>query len=316
MIPPEWLDQAALRVAPHIRRTELMNVAELNIYIKWENRQVTGSFKVRGALNKVLTLNKWEQAAGLVTASAGNHGQGVALAGKLVNAKVLVFTSKHSVPTKIDAMRTLGADVQFVDGGYEKAEMMAIRVAREQRRTWISPYNDGQVVAGQGTIGLEIAADLQPDSSQTWVVPVGGGGLLAGIGAALERYPSRPKLIGVNASESAFMHSIFHYGTQENVNDNPTLAEGLSGAVEENSLTIPLVRKYADDLICVSEEQISGAIAFCWNHYNERIEGSAAAAFAAVLVGMVSLPAVLIVTGGNIQPEVHADICKHSSEIE
>ena len=310
MIPSEWLDQAVLRIAPHIRRTLLTNDAELNIYLKWESKQVTGSFKVRGALNKILALQPWECAAGLVTASAGNHGQGVALAGKQVGASVLVFASDHAVPAKVEAMRALGAEVRLVHGGYEVAESTALQFAAENQRIWVSAYNDGQVIAGQGTIGLEIAEDLVPDASQTWVVPVGGGGLISGIGAALERFPSRPRLVGVNPQASAFMHALYHRGTQANVPDLPTLADGLSGAVENGSLTIPLVKKYADDLITVTENEIGHAMAFAWKKYGERIEGSAAVSLAAVLSGKVKAPAVVVVSGGNVQPEVHERLCQ------
>lgn len=315
MIPSEWLDQAALRIAPHIRRTLLENDAELNLYLKWENQQVTGSFKVRGALNKVLTLEPWEYAAGLVTASAGNHGQGVALAGRLINAPVVVYVSNCASPSKVEAMRHLGADVQLVDGGYEMAERTALRVANTYQQTWISPYNDGQVIAGQGTLGLEIAAELPPDSTQTWVVPVGGGGLLAGIGAVLERFPSRPRLIGVSPAASAFMYALYKHGDQNGVRDDPTLADGLSGAVEVGALTIHLVKKYADDLILVSESEIGQAIMFAWHRFKERIEGSAAVALAAALSGKVKPPAVIVITGGNIQPELHAELCQRYAEV-
>lgn len=310
MIPAEWIDQAALRLAPHIRRTLLTNDAELNLYLKWENQQVTGSFKPRGALNKVLALEAWEQAAGLVTASAGNHGQGVALAGKLVGAPVTVFASNHAAPAKVEAMRLLGAEVRFVEGGYELAETTAIQVAREQKQTWVSAYNDGQVIAGQGTIGLEIIADLPLARGLTLVVPVGGGGMLAGIGAAIEQYPVRPRLVGVNAEASAFMCVLYQRGDQEGVPDLPTLADGLSGAVEAGSLTIPLVRKYADDMVTVSEDEIGRAVAFAWQKYHQKVEGSGAVGLAAVLAGKVKSPAVVVVSGGNIQPEVHAELCR------
>lgn len=325
MIPGEWIEQAALRIAPHIRRTLLTTVraantdgtpvrdgkdAELNLYLKWENQQVTGSFKARGALNKVLTLETWEQAAGLVTASAGNHGQGVALAGNLVGAPVIVFASAHAVPSKVEAMRALGADVRFVEGGYDLAEATAIEYARQHNQTWVSAYNDGQVIAGQGTIGLEIMEDMPPGLAFSVIVPVGGGGLLAGIGAALERFPSRPRLVGVNAEASAFMHALYQRGTQEGVPDLPTLADGLSGAVEADAITIPMVRKYADDFVTVSEEEIGRAVAFAWHKYRQKIEGSGAVGLAAVLSGKVQPPALVIVSGGNIQPEVHADLCR------
>jgi threonine dehydratase len=309
MIPEEWIEQAALRIAPHIRRTLLTNDAELNLYLKWENQQVTGSFKPRGALTKVLSLEAWEQSAGLVAASAGNHGQGVALAGQLVDAPVTVFVSNHAVPAKIDAMRSMGATINFVEGGYELSESSAIQYAREQNQTWVSPYNDGQVIAGQGTIGLELKRDLQDKGGLTVVVPTGGGGLLAGIGAAVENEPFCSRLVGVNAEASAFMHALYKRGNQDGVPDMPTLADGLSGAVEDGSLTIPLVRQYADDVITVTEDEIGRAIAFAWRKYNQKIEGSGAVGLAAVLAGKINPPAVVIITGGNIQPEVHAELC-------
>jgi threonine dehydratase len=310
MIPGEWIEQAALRTAPYIRRTLLTNDAEFNLYLKWENQQITGSFKARGAFNKVLVLEKWEQAAGLVTASAGNHGQGVAMAGGLVGAPVVVFASSHAVPSKVEAMRALGADVRFVEGGYELAEATAIAYAREHNRTWVSAYNDGQVVAGQGTVGLEILQEMPPELDYSIVVPVGGGGLLAGIGAALESRPARPRLVGVNAEASAFMHSLYHRGTQEDVPDLPTLADGLSGAIEANSITIPMVRRYADDFVTVSEEEIGRAIVFAWGKYRQKIEGSGAVGLAAFLSGKVRPPALVVISGGNIQPEVHAELCR------
>ncbi len=315
MIPAEWIDQAALRIAPYIRRTLLTNDAERGLSLKWENQQVTGSFKARGALNKVLSLQPWEQKTGLVTASAGNHGQGVALAGNLVGAPVLVFASNHAVSAKMEAMRSLGAEVRFVDGGYELAEATAIRTSREKNQIWVSAYNDGQVIAGQGTIGRELSTDLVLQREMTIVVPTGGGGLLSGIGAALEGHPSRPRLVGVNPEASAFMFALYQHGSQMDVPDLPTLADGLSGAVEAGSLTIPMVRKFADDLVTVTEDEIGHAIAFAWRKYGQKVEGSGAAGLAAVLSGKVKSPAVIIITGGNIQPEVHTGLCSRYSTL-
>lgn len=310
MIPLDWIEQAAHRIAPYIRHTPTTYDAELDLYLKWENQQVTGSFKVRGALNKVLALQPWERETGLVTASAGNHGQGVALAAQKVCTTAIIFVPAHATPAKVEAMRALGAEVRFVPGGYEQAEQAAMEYAQKQGKTWISPYNDPQVIAGQGTLAQEILADLSPARVRTFVIPVGGGGLLAGIGAALENQTMRPRLIGVNAEASAFMYSLYHRGTQEGVLDLPTLADGLSGAVEPNSVTIPLVRKYADDFIQVSEAEIGRAIAFAWHRYGQKVEGSGAVGLAAFLAGKVSPPALVVISGGNIQPEVHAELCR------
>ncbi len=171
MIPYEWLEQADGRISPFIQRTPLTHDAARNLYIKWENQQVTGSFKVRGAFNKALLLEDWECEVGIVAASAGNHGQGVALAGEEVGAVVEIFVSEHAVPAKVEAMRALGAIIHTVPGGYPEAEVAGKDYAETQQKTWVSPYNDGQVIAGQGTIGLELARELQEDVS-AWLVPV------------------------------------------------------------------------------------------------------------------------------------------------
>lgn len=305
MIPGEWLDQAAERVRDHVVRTPLTYDAEWNLYLKWENHQTTGSFKLRGAINKILALTPYELERGLAAASAGNHGQGVALAARAVGARVTVFASDHAVPSKIAAMRALGADVRLVEGGYSEAEAAGLAYSRDSGATWVSPYNDGLVIAGQATLGLELIEELAGQPVGTWIVPVGGGGLIAGMGAALRRAAPRPRLIGVQSHASPFFHALFHAGSQTGVVEEESLADGLSGAVEDGSITIPLVRQTVDDLLLVSEDEIARAIALAWERYGERIEGSAAVGLAAALFGLVpQRPALVVLTGGNIQPEI------------
>lgn len=312
MFPLDLLPLAAARLAPHIQCTPVTFDATRQIYLKWENQQVTGSFKARGALNKVLSLTRDEQQRGLVTASAGNHGQGVALAGQLVGAPVKVFVSDHAVEKKVKAMRALGAEVEFVPGGYELAEATALKYAAEHGLTWVSPYNDPQVIAGQGTIGLEIAEQINLGPQMSVVVPAGGGGLVAGLGAALSGLARRPRLVAAQPEASAFLYTLFNGGQQADVVETPTLADGLTGAVEAGSLTIPLARQYIQQFVLVSEEEIAHAIAFAWRMYGQVLEGAAAAALAAVLSGKVPAQAVVIISGGNIQPELHAAILARS----
>ena len=311
MIPGEWIEQADARIGPYILRTPLTYDTVRNIYLKWDNHQVTGSFKARGALNKVLTLEAWEREAGIVTASAGNHGQGVALAGKLFEVPVKVFVPQQAVAVKVKAIEQMGAQVEYVPGGYHEAEDAGIDFAVKTRKTWISPYNDGQVISGQGTLGLEILNELPAGLEMVWLVPVGGGGLISGVAAAISRLSPRPRLIGVQSEASAFMHAIYYHDTQEGVPDLPSLADGLAGAVEANAITVPLIRKYVDEIILVSEEEIAHAVAFAWQTYGEKVEGSGAVGIAAILAGKVKeRPAVVVVSGGNIQPEMHAEICR------
>ncbi len=309
MIPYEWMAEAEQRIAGHIRQTPLTFDASRNLYLKWENRQVTGSFKARGALNKVLSLQSWERSSGLVAASAGNHGQGVALAGRITGAPVEVFASEHAVPAKLHAMRELGAQVHTVPGGYAEAEAAGRRYARERQRTFVSPYNDGQVIAGQGTCGVEIVRQLDSVETAAWIVPAGGGGLISAIGTLLTDMKRRPKLIGVQAAASPFTDSLFHRHTQAGVKDLPTLADGLAGAVEEGSVTISMIERSVDEFLTVSEEEIARAMAFAWYVYREKIEGAAAVALAAALDGRISeRPSVPILTGGNVDPDVHEKV--------
>jgi len=315
MLPPEWLHAASQRLDGKIRRTPLTHDAARGLYLKWENRQKTGSFKARGALNRALILEAWEREMGLVTASAGNHGQGVALAGQIIGAETRVFVSEDAPAVKIAAMRELGARVELVAGGYHEAEEAGLAYAKRHDAVWISPYNDGHVIAGQGTIAAEILDEAPETAEMTWLVPLSGGGLFSGIGAGLaaqaQNKSATARLVGVQVEAAAFMHGFFYRGTQADVRESPSIADGLNGAVEENSITIPLVKKYADEIVLVSEEDVARAIAFAWQNYGEKVEGAGAVGLAAVLSGKVPQePSVVIISGGNIQPDLHDEILK------
>ncbi len=308
MFPFDWFSNAASRIAPHIQRTPVTFDPVRQLYFKWENQQVTGSFKARGAFNKVLSLEDWEQTAGIVSASAGNHGLGVALAGKTIGAPVKVFASEHASPLKLEKMRKLGTHVELVPGGYELAESTAIEFAAHNGKTWVSAYNDSQVIAGQGTLALEIAQDVALDETINVIVPTSGGGLAAGIGAALHGLGAKARVVAAQPEASAFMYALYNGGTQQGVVESATVADGLTGAVENGSLTIPLVRQYIHQFVLVAEDDISRAVALAWQEYGQVIEGSAAVALAAVLSGKVTTPAVVVISGGNILPEHHAEI--------
>jgi threonine dehydratase len=308
MIPYEWIISAETRIADHIIHTPISFDKDLGVYFKWENKQTTGSFKVRGAINRIFLLEPWEKNQGLVTASAGNHGQGVALAARLVGTRAIVFVSNHAVPSKVDAMKDLGAEIHEVKGGYGLSEKFAIEFALDNNVTYISPYNDPQIIAGQGTIGLEILEDIKSEEPLTWAVPVGGGGLISGLGVVKKANNLNGKLIGIQPESSPFTHALFHFGNQEGIVDNPTIADGLSGPMQEGSITLPIINNLVDDILTVSEMEIKQAIAYAWHKYQEIIEGSAAVSLAAVLSGKINSPALLIITGGNIQRETHRHI--------
>ncbi len=309
MIPYDWIRQASERINTYIHKTPLTFDEQYQLYIKWENHQVTGSFKARGAFNKILSLQDWEVERSLVTASAGNHGQGVALAARVKGARVIVFASEHAQPNKLQAMRDLDAEIHLVQGGYGEAEAAAISYAEATGAIWVSPYNDGLVIAGQGTIALEILPELEKPAAVTWIVPAGGGGLVSGIGCGLQNIKPYPRLVAVQSEASPFLYNIYHHGTQKEVIERPSVADGLAGPVEEGSVTIPIVRNYVTSFILVSESEIRAAIKYAWDRYSEKIEGSGAAALAIVLFHRVTeRPALAIISGGNIEPDEHMKI--------
>jgi len=313
MISSEWVDQADALIAPHIVRTPLTHDAARNLFIKWENRQKTGSFKARGALNRILAMTENERAAGIVTASAGNHGQGVALAGQLTGARATCYVSEHAAPVKVNAIRALGAEIVAVKGGYPEAEAAGRKFAVENQKTWVSAYDDEWVIAGQGTVGLELinspVLSGEGLGGMSVLVPLSGGGLIAGIGLALARLNPKSRLVGVQPETAPFMHGLFYQGSQDGIPDLDSLADGLTGAVQADSVTIPMVKELVDEIILVSEEEIARAVAFAYTEYGEVIEASGAVTIAAALRNVAGKkPQVAIVSGGNIQPEVHARI--------
>jgi len=318
MIPQEWLEEARRTLLNKVRITPVTFDPDLRSYIKWENRQITGSFKIRGAWNKVANLLPWERDRGLVTASAGNHGQGVAYAAREFGSSTIIFASDHAVEAKVKAMQALGAEVRFVSGGYADAETAGLAFAQETGRTWVSPYNDGQVIAGQASIGFELVEQIDPFDVQSVIVPVGGGGLVCGVAMALRSQGQNCQIIGVQSEASSFMHAVFHGNPQDSVVEWDSLADGLTGKIEANSITIPGTREMADEILLVSESSIEEAIRYAWERHHEIIEGSAAVPLAAVMSGKISAyPAIILISGGNIQPSLHKSILsRHLTQVK
>jgi threonine dehydratase len=204
-------------------------------------------------------------------------------------------------------MRALGAQVHLVSGGFGDTEKTALQAAESNEGIWISPYNDGHVIAGQGTLGLEILQQLVTTHNflgepPVWVVPASGGGLISGIGAGISNLTPRPRLVAVQSDTSPFLYSLFYQNTQEGIRELPTIADGLSGPVQEGSITVPIVRQLVDEVVLVTEAEITESIATAWYRYGERVEGAGAVALAAILTGKVKArPAIVVFSGGNIQ---------------
>jgi len=302
---------AADRIRPHIALTPFTRDEDAALWLKWENRQTTGSFKVRGALNKVLAHSAEARKRGVVAASAGNHGQGVALAARLVGAQVRVFTYAHALPGKISAMRALGAEVVAVEGGYAEAEAAAIDDARLSGRLWVSPYNDKLVIAGQATIALEVVEAVGHLEHATIWIPAGGGGLAGGTGCLVRAMRPRWRVVAAQSEASAFLQAHFHGQDMNQVVEHESLADGLAGPVEAGSQTLILIREVVDEFVLVAEEAVAKAIALAWWRYGERVEGSAAVALAAVRPRIQAAGGehIILISGGNISPDVHTALC-------
>ena len=297
---------AQQRIAPYIKRTPLMRSTLLSTqlgceaWLKLENRQVTGSFKPRGALNKILTLSAEERERGIVAASAGNHALGVAHAAQCLGlTKADLFVQANAAAAKIVKLRQYTVNLHLVGKLFDEAQAAAFEFAEKNGAAYVSAYDDLDVIAGQGTVGLEIMQDL-PDVD-TFVVPVGGGGLIAGLGAAAKSLNPAIRVIGVNpaASPSAYLSKRdgYPYETYEN---EPTLAHGLAGGFGRVPFMVGMM--LIDQIVLVSEDEMKRGIAALIDSDQTLLEASGVAGIAAVLAGKIAntRKCACVLTGGNI----------------
>jgi len=292
---------AQRRIEGLVKRTPVLQAGLLGL--KCEQEQPTRSFKVRGALNKILGASPRDLAPGVVAASAGNHGLGVAFACKLRGTRATIVVPQDAVSAKIAGIMALGAEIVRAHGGYAEAEIQGRRLADAHGAFWVSPYNDPEVIAGQGTIGLELVEQLKSAlgaPSGEVFVPVSGGGLISGIGIALKALAPDVRVIGVQPEASPYMYVYFRGGDMSQVVERPTIADGLAGAVEEGSITLDMVNAVVDDMQTVGERDIREAVKWVRRMTGGWVEPSAAAAVAAALKGDEGRQRIVILSGGNI----------------
>jgi threonine dehydratase len=298
---------ARRRIAAHVSSTPLRisewlsSTANARVSLKLESLQRTNSFKVRGAMNAVLRLIEGASPPIVVTASAGNHGRAVALAAERFGVQAIVFTPATAPGTKKDAIRRTGAALRDEAPDYDAAERMAQEYARESNAIYISPYNHPDVIAGAGTIALEIL-EAAP-ATDVVVVPVGGGGLASGVALALKSAEPRISVVGVEVDASRPFATALARGQITEIEVLPSLADGLVGNLEPGSVTFEYVGRYVDRLVSVSEDDLRRAIRGLASEEHLIAEGAGAAATAAVLTAQVVQPnqrAVVLVTGANI----------------
>lgn len=304
MLTLDRIYQACYALKTVIRRTDLISAPNINpesyIYLKPENLQVTGSFKVRGACFKISQLTDEEKAKGVVACSAGNHAQGVALAAKAQGIKSLICLPDNAPISKIEATKWYGADVCLVEGAYDDAYQKALQLRDEYGYTFIHPFDDEDVIAGQGTIGLELLQQL-PELDAV-IVPIGGGGLISGVAYAIKSLNPNVKIYGVQASGAPSMLTSIEHNKIERLAFVRTIADGI--AVKEPGVnTFDYCRKYVDEIVMVSDDEISTAILALIEQHKLIAEGAGAVAVAAAMFNKVPVKGkkvVCLVSGGNI----------------
>lgn len=307
--------EARRRLGGHILRTPLRDAPALArragapVRLKCEHQQTTGSFKLRGATNALLALDRGRRAAGVTAASTGNHGRALAHAAKLAGIRAVICMSRLVPTNKVAAIEALGAEARIVGNSQDEAQREAERLVREEGMAMIPPFDMGEVIAGQGTLGLEIMEDA-PDTGLV-LVPLSGGGLIAGVALAVKTASPATRVVGISMERGAAMQASLTAGRPVEIEELPTLADSLGGGIGlDNALTFAMVRDLVDEVVLVSEPMIAAAIRTAYFDEAEVIEGAAAVGIAALDGGCVRAdgPVAVILSGRNIDMDLHRRI--------
>jgi len=312
----EMIRQAEVRIRPYIRETSLEHAPDLetgdgSVWLKCEHQQVTGSFKVRGALNSFALLSDEQRAAGVVACSAGNHGLGVAYAAQVHGVGATIFVPQTVDPSRKRELERFPVDLRIMGGSYGETERIARSFAAESSRAFISPYNNPHVIAGQGTLAIELIKQL-PEVEQI-LIAVGGGGLLAGIASYAKALKPDIKIVAVSPSNSAAMFDELSSIPQEYRTCVPTLSDSTAGPIEPGSITLDLCRALIDQWALVEEEEIAAAMRYLFFEHRLVVEGAGALAVAAYLKEQEYFKdrhTALIICGGTIDMRRFAELMR------
>lgn len=323
----EDIRAARLTIQDVVRRTSLRPMplsAKLKIdglgsqiFLKFENEQSTGSFKLRGAMNKMRSLSDEEKKRGVVASSAGNHAQGVAFGAQKVGVPAFIVMPETAPIVKINATRNYGANVILHGDFYDEAYQKALELEREQNLTFVHPYEDDRVIAGQGTIGLEIFEDLE--DVDTVVVPIGGGGLISGIATALKALNPKVKIYGVVSDQAPGMMQLFHRETPSEYKKKiATIAEGIAVKIPSPNVHETYISKLVDEIVAVTDDEVAQAIVYLLENVKTVVEGSGAAGLAAVLSRKLKLGAktCVLLCGGNIDLNIMSKVVERGLRAE
>lgn len=314
MLTLDKIYHASYALQDVLRKTDLIRAPHINpdceIYLKTENLQITGSFKVRGAYYKISQLSKADKEKGVIACSAGNHAQGVALAAAKNNIKSLICLPDGAPISKVEATKSYGADVCLVKGVYDDAYNKALELKEEKGYTFIHPFDDEEVIAGQGTIGLELLTQL-PDMDAV-IVPIGGGGLISGVAFAIKSLNPKIKVYGVQAQGAPSMQKSVRENKIKTLEKVSTIADGI--AVKEPGVnTFEMVKKYVDEIVTVTDDEISTAILTLIEQQKLIAEGAGAVAVAAAMFNKVPIKGkkvACLVSGGNIDVTILSRVIK------
>jgi threonine dehydratase len=278
------------------------------VFLKFENTQRTGSFKIRGAYNKIINMTPEEKKRGVVASSAGNHAQGVALSAALAGVKATIVMPENAPLTKVNATRGYGAEVILHGEIYDDAYEHARHLEKEKGFVFVHPYEDPYIIAGQGTIGLELHEKL-PDLDSV-VIPIGGGGLISGISTALKALNPKIRIIGVQSEQAPGMSQLFHHQTPEDRKRISTIADGIAIKKPSKIVYESFIAKNVDEVVTVTDDELAEAIVFLLERAKTMTEGSGAAAMAAVMNRQLNLgkKTCVILSGGNVDLNVIAKI--------
>ena len=304
MLTLDSLYKADFSLKQIARRTDLIRAPRMfpdnEVYLKTENLQLTGSFKLRGAYNKICHLTEEEKKRGVVACSAGNHSQGVALAAAKAGINAIICIPEGAPISKVEATKGYGAEVELVPGIYDDAYERALEISRETGRTLIHPFDDDDVIAGQGTIGLEILEQL-PDVDVV-IVPIGGGGLISGVAFAIKSLKPACKVYGVQAAGAASMEHSLHEGKREPLERVATIADGIAVKMPGEK-TFKYCEEYVDEVVTVTDDEVASAILSLMESQKLVSEGAGAVSVAAAMFNKVDIKGkktVCLVSGGNI----------------
>jgi threonine dehydratase len=271
-----------------------------NVYFKMENQQKTGAFKFRGATFKLMQLPKKQLKRGVITASAGNHAQGVAYAAAKLGVKATIFMAEKTPAAKVDATRNYGADVILTGETFQEAYEASLKKQMQTGAVYIHPFDDHDIMAGQGSIAMEMLR--QEDRMDTIIVPIGGGGLISGIAVGAKHVNRNIKIIGVQAQGASAMYESFHQNRTKHIASVDTIAEGIA-VKKPGQHTLPIIQKYVDDIVTVTDGEIASAILYMLERNKTLIEGAGAAAIAALFAykeKIKSRHCGIVVSGGNM----------------